>query len=222
MVRCIGGLYGITRDNDPDVEAHVKFALDGGAKVIQYRAKSNNDNRFEIASKLADICREYDVTYIINDDIDLALAVNADGVHLGKNDLDIESARKKIGDKIIGVSCYNKLALAVDAEQLSADYVAFGRFFPSSTKPNAVAAEIELLRDARKKLSIPIVAIGGINVSNAKSLIEAGANSIAVIDGLFNWQRFNEQQFEKKANQENIKKTAEYFSSLFLNKTTLR
>ena len=197
----IVGLYGITVDNDSELQARVKAVLEGGGNVIQYRDKSNLPGREETAEKLIETCREFGATFIINDDIDLALAVNADGVHLGKYDLDIKAARNKIGDKIIGVSCYNKLELALEAEQQGADYVAFGRFFPSVTKPEAVPAEISLLKEAKERLSLPIVAIGGITTANAESLIQAGASSIAVIDGLFN--------------QQNIKRTAEEFSKLF-------
>jgi len=197
----IVGLYGITVDNDSELQARVKAVLEGGGNVIQYRDKSNLPGREETAEKLIEMCREFGATFIINDDIDLALAVNADGVHLGKYDLDIKAARNKIGDKIIGVSCYNKLELALEAEQQGADYVAFGRFFPSVTKPEAVPAEICLLKEAKERLFLPIVAIGGITTANAETLIQAGASSIAVIDGLFN--------------QQNIKRTAEEFSKLF-------
>lgn len=197
----IVGLYGITVDNDPEVLSRVKAALEGGANIIQYRDKSYLPGRENIAERLNNLCREHGAIFIINDDIELAVAVNADGVHLGKHDLDIKAARNKIGDKIIGVSCYNKLELALAAEQNGADYVAFGRFFPSVTKPKAVSAEISLLQEAKQLLSLPIVAIGGITTENANMLIQAGASSVAVIDGLFN--------------QDNIKKTAEEFSKLF-------
>lgn len=206
MMNRINGLYGITVDNDLNVEVNVQAALDGGAKIIQFRDKSKLPNREQVADNIASLCRQYDALYIINDDLELAKQVNADGVHLGRDDLDIKAAKKVIGDKIIGVSCYNTLELAVEAEQLGADYVAFGRFFPSVTKPDAVTANIELLREARNQLSLPIVAIGGITTANAESLIQAGANSVAVIDGLFN----------QKFNQQSIKKTAQEFSKLFL------
>ena len=197
----IAGLYGITIDNDPNIHTRVEAALEGGANIIQYRDKSYLPDRQDVAGKLSNLCREYGAKLIINDDLDLAIAVNADGVHLGRHDLDIKAARNKIGDKIIGVSCYNKLELALEAEQQGADYVAFGRFFPSVTKPEAVPADISLLQEAKALLSLPIVAIGGITTTNAELLIQAGASSVAVIEGLFN--------------QQNIKKTAEEFSKLF-------
>lgn len=201
MNNTIRGLYGVTIDNDPQVVSNVRQALEGKARVIQFRNKTDEQNVVDTAKQLRLLCREYDAIFLINDDLDLALAVDADGVHLGRNDASISTARKKIGDKIIGVSCYNQLALAVEAEKQGADYVAFGRFFPSKTKPFAAASDIELLRVARKKLSIPIVAIGGITTDNAESLIEAGADAIAVINGLFG--------------ESSIRDSAQTFSNLF-------
>ena len=160
----INGLYAITRDNDPNIIARVQAALDGGANIVQFRDKSKGKDRESIARNLLKMCQSNDAILIINDDLDLAITINADGVHLGRHDLDIKSARKKIGDKIIGISCYNTLALAFEAEQLGADYVAFGRFFPSVTKPDAVLADIHLLHEARQQLSLPIVAIGGVGI----------------------------------------------------------
>lgn len=181
----ISGLYAISSPSDAlfsDVEA----ALKGGIDVLQYRDKvSKRDLRVSHARALRDLCGHYGVTFIINDDIELALTVDADGVHLGKDDGDIEAARKRLENKILGVSCYNRLDLALKAQQSGVDYVAFGRFFPSVTKPNAVQANIELLYEAKQKLDIPIVAIGGITTENAGQLIEAGADAIAVIHGLF-------------------------------------
>jgi thiamine-phosphate pyrophosphorylase len=132
------------------------------------------------------MCRPLGVPLIINDDVELAAQVMAKGVHLGKGDADIASARAKLGpNAIIGVSCYNDLDCAIDAEQAGADYVAFGSFFPSRTKPNAVKAEMELLRQAKQQLTIPVVAIGGINADNGAQLVEAGADMLAVITELF-------------------------------------
>ena len=200
-MRKIKGLYGITRDGDPDVEKHVQAALEGGARLIQFRNKSIRRGLDLLAENLAGLCVRYDALLIVNDDVDLAVAVNADGVHLGKNDSHIAAARRKIGDKIIGVSCYNKLELAIEAERQGADYVAFGRFFSSETKPHARLAELDLLTLARQRLSVPIVAIGGITTQNAAMLVQSGADSIAVINGLFQ--------------QPDIKKTAQMFSKLF-------
>jgi len=123
---------------------------------------------------------------IINDDIDLAVSVGAQGVHLGKDDKALVDARTKLGmTAIIGISCYNDFSQALDAQNRGANYVAFGRFFTSSSKPEAVQASVRLLEEATLKLTIPIVAIGGITPENGKALTEAGADMLAVIQGIF-------------------------------------
>ncbi len=198
----ISGLYGVTIDNDPHLLANVKAALAGGASVIQYRDKSSSAEQKKItALALKKLCAGK-ALFIINDDTMLAKLVDADGVHLGKDDGDIEQARQIIGNKIIGVSCYNQLSLAEEAQKAGADYVAFGRFFSSSTKPTAAQASVDLLIEAKNKLSVPVVAIGGITVNNADSLIKAGADSIAVINGLFD--------------QTNIKEKAQQYCAMYL------
>lgn len=196
----INGLYGVTIDGDIDIEANVKAALDGGASLIQYRDKSSSDEKkLSIALRLKELCAGK-ALFIINDDVALAKSVDADGVHLGKDDEDINQARQILGDKIIGVSCYNQLSLARKAQAAGVNYVAFGRFFSSSTKPSAAQASPELLNEAKKTLSVPVVAIGGITVNNADSLIEAGADSIAVINGLFGqpYIKITAQQYSAK------------------------
>jgi len=126
------------------------------------------------------------VLFIINDNVQLAKQVSADGVHLGKEDNNISQARKQLGKTaIIGISCYNQIQRAIEAEQQGADYIAFGRFFPSKTKPHATAADPQIIIQAKQKISIPIVAIGGITAENANTVISAGADSIAVINGVF-------------------------------------
>ncbi|MDH5257990.1 MAG: thiamine phosphate synthase, partial [Gammaproteobacteria bacterium] len=181
----INGLYGITIGSDPCLEDNVKAALAGGATIIQYRDKScSNEIKTRSALRLKELCAGK-ALFIINDDIALAKSIDADGVHLGKNDADIKKARQLLGKKIIGVSCYNQLSLAEEAQAAGVDYVAFGRFFSSSTKPDAVQASPELLTRAKQTLSVPVVAIGGITVNNADSLIKAGADAVAVINGLF-------------------------------------
>lgn len=133
---------------------------------------------------LAALCKNNNVIFIVNDD--LQLARYADGVHLGKEDGDILQARQQLGpDKIIGVSCYDSLERAVAAEQAGADYVAFGSMFESSTKPQARRASLGLLRKAQSALHIPIVAIGGITLQNAQAVVTAGADAIAVINSVF-------------------------------------
>jgi thiamine-phosphate pyrophosphorylase len=182
------GLYAITAENHASPQAlaeKVKAALRGGARAIQYRAKSSQSQMQEARLLLAE-CKAFHVPLIINDDVELALAMGADGVHLGKDDGSIQEARKKLGAAaIIGVSCYNSLERAVDAQAQGATYVAFGRFFPSSSKPDAPCAHIETLVTAKQRLHMPIVAIGGITPDNGLSLIQAGADVLAVIDGVF-------------------------------------
>jgi len=182
------GLYAITAENHHSPQAladAVNAALRGGAKVIQYRSKSSRDQRQEARLLLVE-CRAFHVPLIINDDVELALDVGADGVHLGKDDGSIVDARKRLGvEAIIGVSCYNSLELAVEAEALGATYVAFGRFFPSANKPNAPRAQLDTLIAAKRCLHLPIVAVGGITHENGRSLVDAGADMLAVIDGVF-------------------------------------
>jgi len=165
----------------------VAQAVAGGARLVQYRDKhAGADERARIATDLAALCRRLAVPFIVNDDPQLAKAVGAHGVHLGRDDADIASARRLLGaPTLIGVSCYNDLARAQAAEDAGADYVAFGSFYPSPTKPQAVRTDLDLLRAARRVLRIPIVAIGGITPENGPVLIAAGAAALAVIGGVF-------------------------------------
>lgn len=186
----IAGLYAIT---DPTLlpsdrlVAAVTQALEGGARVLQYRNKSGDPSGcLQEARALAALCRARRATFLVNDDVELAAACGADGVHLGRDDMPIEQARARLGDGVlIGVSCYNEPERARRAVAAGADYVAFGRFFPSRTKPQAVQADLGLLRAARREFSVPIVAIGGITPENGASLIAAGADALAVIEGIF-------------------------------------
>jgi thiamine-phosphate pyrophosphorylase len=165
----------------------VKAALAGGASAIQYRNKSDDQQlRTQQAEQLLALCRAYDALLIINDDVDLARRLGADGVHLGREDMPLPEARTVLGQgALIGVSCYDSLARAIEAHGGGADYVAFGSFFPSAVKPETVRAPRELLREARGVLDLPVVAIGGITQHNAHLLIEAGADAVAVISALF-------------------------------------
>ncbi len=185
----ISGLYAVTPD-EPDtglLTAKVREALAGGAAVVQYRNKTADAAlRLAQATALLKACRGHDVPLIINDHLELALEIDADGVHLGREDGAIAAARKKLGpDKILGATCHNLLETALEAQHDGASYVAFGSFFTSGVKPGAVHAPLELLRDAKKKLSVPMVAIGGVTRANAPQLIDAGADSVAVISALF-------------------------------------
>lgn len=182
------GLYAITQTDgkSPDtIILEVAAALKGGAAVVQYRDKNPVDAP-ALARELVDLCHRHDVPLLINDDIELAALVGADGIHLGKDDGAAAEARKRLGDDaIIGVSCYNAIERAVAAQQQGATYAAFGRFFPSSSKPLAAPAQIDTLRQAKLMLNIPIVAIGGILPNNGGQLLAAGADLLAVIGGVF-------------------------------------
>lgn len=184
------GLYAITPD-EPDTARllqQVERALRGGASILQYRNKlADGVLRREQAAALRDMTRGFGAIFIVNDDVQLASRVSADGVHLGAEDGDIAAARAVLGsDGLIGASCYNRAPLAVDAVRQGADYVAFGAFFPSSVKPGAVVAELSLLESARRELQVPIVAIGGITIVNGRQLVAAGADALAVISALWN------------------------------------
>lgn len=185
----ISGLYAVTPDESDTalLTAKLRDALAGGAAVVQYRNKTADAAlRLAQATALFKACRGHEVPLIINDHLELALEIDADGVHLGGEDGSIAAARKKLGpDKILGASCHNQLQNALEAQRAGASYVAFGSFFASGVKPDAVHAPLELLREAKEKLSVPVVAIGGITHANAPQLIAAGADSIAVISALF-------------------------------------
>lgn len=188
--RRIVGLYAIADTaylNDNALPQAVAAAIEGGARVIQYRDKTNDvARRTRQALMLAALCRQHEITFLINDDAALAADSQADGVHLGRGDATLAEARARLGAQaIIGVSCYNELERARAAEAAGADYVAFGSFFASRTKPGAVRADLDLLRTARARLQLPIVAIGGITPENGAILIQAGADALAVIEGVF-------------------------------------
>jgi thiamine-phosphate pyrophosphorylase len=165
----------------------VEQAIAGGARLIQYRDKCGDaTQRRRHAMALSELCRRHKVPLLINDDVELAGRVGADGVHLGRDDTAPAAARRRLGPgAIIGVSCYNRIELAQQAAASGADYVAFGRFFPSRTKPHAVQADMELLARARSELDLSLAVIGGITPDNAGPLIAAGADLLAVIHGLF-------------------------------------
>ena len=187
--QAIRGLYAITPDDQDTVLLlnRARLALQGGARVLQYRNKQADRRlKLEQAMALRELARQFAVPFIINDDAVLAMDVDAEGVHLGKADDSVAAVRKLLGaDKIIGVSCYNRLSLAHDAEEQGADYVAFGAFFASTVKPSAPVATLALLDEARCAIRLPIVAIGGITADNGRQLLDAGADALAVISALF-------------------------------------
>ena len=183
------GVYAITPDrrSGSDLAAAVATAVEHGVKAVQYRDKSSDAaRRRSDAEALLAVCRPRGVPLIINDDVDLALAVGADGVHLGREDEALGDARARLGDAaIIGVSCYNEANRALAAARNGANYVAFGSFFPSLTKPGAVRATTELITAVRPHIEIPIVAIGGITSANAPALLESGIDLLAIVNAIF-------------------------------------
>jgi len=188
--RSLRGLYAIADTGllpAGDLIPRARAVLQGGASLLQYRDKKGDPGRrLEQAQTLCRLCHEYGRLFVINDDPELAAASGADGVHLGRDDTAIDRARALLGPgALVGLSCYNELGRAIRAEREGADYVAFGRFFPSRTKPGAIPAPVELLRQARATLHVPIVAIGGITPANGAVLLAAGADMLAAIHGLF-------------------------------------
>lgn len=189
MAGKVRGLYAITPD-EADTRTlvdKVRQALDGGAALVQYRNKSASPAlQREQGEALLMLCHRYRVPLIVNDNLELALAIDADGVHLGAEDAPAGKAKNRLGPgKILGVSCYNRLELAVEAEKLGADYAAFGSVFPSKVKPEAVVASLDLLAQAKQCLRVPVVAIGGITAENAHHLARVGVDAIAVITAVF-------------------------------------
>jgi thiamine-phosphate pyrophosphorylase len=184
------GLYVITHTARASLDAllaAVARALDGGARTVQYRDKSEDAGRREREARaLIELCRARGVPLIVNDDVALAALTRADGVHLGEQDAAPAAARARLGsDAIVGVSCYDSLERAEHAQAEGADYVAFGSFFPSPTKPYARRPARDLITRAHARIVIPIVAIGGITPENGAALVEAGAHALAVVSGVF-------------------------------------
>jgi thiamine-phosphate pyrophosphorylase len=186
--RALRGLYAITpaeRDTGRLVRA-VEQALAGGAAMVQYRAKDLPDEQMlEQARRLVRACRARGVPLIVNDRVDIALAADADGVHVGRDDVDAAQARQRLPRGIVGVSCYADLGRARAAARDGADYIGIGSVFASATKPAAVRAPLELLAQAARESGLPVAAIGGIDTSNAPQAIAAGAAMVAVITALF-------------------------------------
>ncbi len=189
MNPALSGLYAVTPDlaDTALLLAKSQAALAGGARLLQYRNKTADENlRREQAAALRELCRRYGAMMIVNDHVELAREIDADGVHVGADDAGVAAARTRLGrGKIIGATCYRDLRRAPAAVAQGADYVAFGSFFASAVKPGAVRAPLALLQQARREVAVPVVAIGGITLDNAAELIDAGAHAVAVISALF-------------------------------------
>lgn len=164
----------------------VKESLDGGVTFVQLREKTLEDDKFlEEAKELKQLCKEYKVPFVINDNVDIAIAMDADGVHVGQSDMEAGNVREKLGpDKIIGVSAQT-VEQAVLAEQRGADYLGVGAVFPTGSKDDAVEVSHETLKAICEAVSIPVIAIGGISVNNVSELAGSGIVGIAVISAIY-------------------------------------
>ena len=190
MTGPLTGLYVITDGRHQSIEEltrKVAAALRGGARLVQYRDKQADvQRRLAEAAALQALCAAQGVPLLINDDVELAVAVGAAGVHLGRDDQATAKARSQLPpESLIGRSCYNRFELARTAADEQVDYIAFGSFFASPTKPEAVTAPLDLLRRARRELTVPVVAIGGITPENGGALVNAGASMLAVVSAVF-------------------------------------
>src|SRR5690554_2758905 len=206
----LGGLYAITDSallTDGKLLPYVEAALAGGASLVQYRDKSvDTVRRLEEATRLKELCGQYDAHLLINDDLALASQLQV-GVHLGQGDGSLREARQELGAQaIIGSTCHASLEQAAEAVEAGVSYIAFGRFFDSNTKPGAPAATLNLLAEARQRFDTPIVAIGGITLDRAPQLITAGADLLATIHGLFGAESAAE-----------VQRRAQAFNTLFQN-----
>lgn len=183
------GLYAVTPDlaDTAELLRRVEQALLGGVRLVQYRNKAAGAAlRREQAQALLALCRQHGVPLVINDDLRLALDIDADGAHLGREDGDLAAARAALGPgRLLGVSCYDDMKRAREAKHIGADYIAFGSFFASPTKPAAVRAPLTLPAAAKAELGLPVCAIGGITLQNAPQLIAAGVDLLAIITDLF-------------------------------------
>lgn len=184
------GLYAITDSvlmpEDNTLLGRIEAALRGGTRIVQYRDKSDDSaKRLRQAQALVDLCQQFHVPLVINDDANLAKASGAAGVHLGQSDGLISEARMLLGDSaIIGTTCHANLKYAITAQQAGADYIAYGAFYASKTKPNATPAPLSLLGESKAQIKLPTVAIGGITVDNAAQTLTAGADMLAVVHAL--------------------------------------
>lgn len=186
-VEKIRGIYAITPDVSLNLDQVEKVITQHRISILQYRRKTADDDlKLKEATKLRQLCLQHHTLFIINDDINLAQKVGADGVHLGKNDTSIEQARQLLkDDAIIGVSCYDDINLAINAQEKGAAYVAFGALFTSSTKPDAPHCSLDTITQAQQTLTVPIVGIGGIDFNNQEDALKAGCTAVAMVSALF-------------------------------------
>ena len=189
MSQLLNGLYVITDEQltpDENVHSYVEDALKAGASIVQYRNKTKSDEEVEqVCQTLQALCTNFNVPFIIDDRPHLAAKIGADGLHIGKDDMPIEEARKIFPKGIIGVSCYGSIRKAKEAEEEGADYVAFGSFFPSPTKPHSGVISLNVLHKAKEAVDIPVCAIGGIGQTNIHEIAATKIDMISVVSSAF-------------------------------------
>lgn len=190
MSHRLQGLYAITDEvltPDDTVVEQVEKAIEAGAQIVQYRNKSADDAQIEaVCRALLSLCRKHGVPFIIDDRPHLAQKIKADGLHIGKDDGPISKAREIFPHGIIGVSCYGSIRKAKEAQDEGADYVAFGSFFPSPTKPKSGIISMNVIKKAKEALDIPVCVIGGINSSNIHEIAAHKPDMISVVNDIFN------------------------------------
>lgn len=189
MKNRLNGLYVITDDTltpSDKIFESVEQALQGGAKIVQLRDKTNDTSTAEdVSLRLQELCHKYDALFVLNDKIEIAIKLGLDGLHIGKDDYsNIQDVRKNFKG-ILGVSCYDDLEMAKNMQKAGVDYVAFGACFNSSTKPNASTMNLKIIKKAKDELNIPICAIGGINTNNIKTLLEYKPDMVAIISDIW-------------------------------------
>jgi thiamine-phosphate pyrophosphorylase len=189
MSQLLKGLYVITDEYltpDETVHAYIEEALKAGASIVQYRNKTKSDDEVEkICRTLQSMCSQYNVPFIIDDRPHLATKIHADGIHIGKDDMPIKEARKIFPKGIIGVSCYGSIRKAKEAQEEGADYVAFGSFFASPTKPHSGIISMNVLHKAKEAVDIPVCAIGGISQTNIGEITATQTDMISVVSAAF-------------------------------------
>jgi len=187
LYKKISGIYAITPNKALDLKLVEQAIEQHQINTLQYRHKTTDALiKLNEAKQLQQLCLRHNTLFIINDDINLTEKINADGVHLGKNDSSIQYARQRLGgNAIIGMSCYDDINLAKQAQDQGVNYVAFGALFPSSTKPNAINCSLDTITQAKRVLNIPIVGIGGVNFKNQQQAFDAGCDAVAMINALF-------------------------------------
>lgn len=189
MSNMLKGLYVITDEHltpDETVHAYIEEALKAGANIVQYRNKTKSDDEVEeVCRALQAMCAQYHVPFIIDDRPHLATKIHADGLHIGKDDMPIQEAREIFPKGIIGVSCYGSIRKAREAQAEGADYVAFGSFFASPTKPHSGIISMNVLHKAKEALDIPVCAIGGISQINIGEIASTQTDMISVVSAVF-------------------------------------